>query len=88
MRNDFTICDKVADRSWSHDDHCLRALKNLAPGRRAWFDAQIYRLDRPVLRRIILGSRHRTDRNIRSHERFWFSGHAKTTPLAQGGQRF
>jgi hypothetical protein len=41
MRNDLTIYDKVADRCWSDDIRWVRTLKNLVPGRLAWFDGQI-----------------------------------------------
>lgn len=41
MRNDLTIYDKVADRWWSDDIRWVRTLKNLVPGRLAWFDRQI-----------------------------------------------
>jgi 2-polyprenyl-6-hydroxyphenyl methylase / 3-demethylubiquinone-9 3-methyltransferase len=41
MRNDLTIYDKVADRWWSDDIRWVRMLKNLVPGRLAWFDRQI-----------------------------------------------
>lgn len=41
MRNDLTIYDKVADRWWSDDIRWVRTLKNLVPGRLAWFDRHI-----------------------------------------------
>ena len=41
MRNDLTIYDRVADRWWSDDIRWVRTLKNLVPGRFAWFDRQI-----------------------------------------------
>lgn len=41
MRNDLTIYDRVADRWWSDDIRWVRTLKNLVPGRLAWFDKQI-----------------------------------------------
>ena len=41
MRNDLTIYGKVADRWWSDDIRWVRTLKNLVPGRLAWFDRQI-----------------------------------------------
>ena len=41
MRNDLTIHDKVADRWWSDDIRWVRTLKNLVPGRLAWFDRHI-----------------------------------------------
>lgn len=41
MRNDLTIYDTVADRWWSDEIRWVRTLKNLVPGRLAWFDRQI-----------------------------------------------
>jgi 2-polyprenyl-6-hydroxyphenyl methylase / 3-demethylubiquinone-9 3-methyltransferase len=41
MRNDLTIYDTVADQWWSDDIRWVRTLKNLVPGRLAWFDARI-----------------------------------------------
>ena len=41
MRNDLTIYDKVADNWWSDDIRWVRTLKNLVPGRLAWFDQHI-----------------------------------------------
>ena len=41
MRNDLTIYDRVADSWWSDDIRWVRTLKNLVPGRLAWFDGQI-----------------------------------------------
>ncbi|MFU8825493.1 class I SAM-dependent methyltransferase, partial [Yoonia sp.] len=41
MRNDLTIYDKVADRWWSDEIRWVRTLKNLVPGRLAWFDRHI-----------------------------------------------
>ncbi len=41
MRNDLTIYDRVADRWWSDDIRWVRTLKNLVPGRLAWFDKHI-----------------------------------------------
>ena len=41
MRNDLTIYQHVADRWWSDDIRWVRTLKNLVPGRLAWFDRQI-----------------------------------------------
>ncbi len=49
MRNDLTIYDKVADSWWSDDIRWVRTLKNLVPGRLAWFDRQIDWHDRDVL---------------------------------------
>jgi len=41
MRNDLTIYDRVADQWWSDDIRWVRTLKNLVPGRLAWFDRYI-----------------------------------------------
>ena len=41
MRNDLTIYDRVADSWWSDDIRWVRTLKNLVPGRLAWFDTLI-----------------------------------------------
>ncbi|HMO09601.1 MAG TPA: bifunctional 2-polyprenyl-6-hydroxyphenol methylase/3-demethylubiquinol 3-O-methyltransferase UbiG [Paracoccaceae bacterium] len=41
MRNDLTIYDRVADRWWSDDIRWVRTLKNLVPGRLAFFDRHI-----------------------------------------------
>jgi 2-polyprenyl-6-hydroxyphenyl methylase/3-demethylubiquinone-9 3-methyltransferase len=41
MRNDLTIYDRVADQWWSGDVRWVRTLKNLVPGRLAWFDRHI-----------------------------------------------
>ncbi len=41
MRNDLTIYDTVADQWWSDDIRWVRTLKNLVPGRLAWFDRRI-----------------------------------------------
>jgi len=41
MRNDLTIYDKVADDWWSDEIRWVRTLKNLVPGRLAWFDRHI-----------------------------------------------
>jgi 2-polyprenyl-6-hydroxyphenyl methylase/3-demethylubiquinone-9 3-methyltransferase len=41
MRNDLTIHDRVADRWWSDDIRWVRTLRDLVPGRRAWFDRHI-----------------------------------------------
>ena len=49
MRNDLTIYDKVADSWWSDDIRWVRTLKNLVPGRLAWFDRQIDWADKTVL---------------------------------------
>ena len=49
MRNDLTIYDTVADH-WSSDDiRWVRTLKNLVPGRLAWFDRHIDWHGRDVL---------------------------------------
>ena len=49
MRNDLTIYNKVADNWWSDDIRWVRTLKNLVPGRLAWFDRQIDWQGRDVL---------------------------------------
>lgn len=49
MRNDLTIYDKVARNWWSDDIRWVRTLKNLVPGRLAWFDRQIDWQDSDVL---------------------------------------
>jgi 2-polyprenyl-6-hydroxyphenyl methylase/3-demethylubiquinone-9 3-methyltransferase len=41
VRNDLTIYDDVAGAWWSDDIRWVRTLKNLVPGRLAWFDRQI-----------------------------------------------
>jgi len=41
MRNDLSIYDKVADRWWSDEVRWLRVLRNMVPGRLAWFDRHI-----------------------------------------------
>ena len=41
MRNDLTIYDRVADHWWSDEVRWVRTLKNLVPGRLAWFDRHI-----------------------------------------------
>lgn len=40
-RNDLSIYDQVADQWWSDEIRWVRTLKNLVPGRLAWFDRQI-----------------------------------------------
>lgn len=40
-RNDLTIYDAVAKDWWSDEIRWVRTLKNLVPGRLAWFDRQI-----------------------------------------------
>lgn len=49
MRNDLTIYDRVADQWWSDDIRWVRTLKNLVPGRLAWFDRQFDWQGRDVL---------------------------------------
>ena len=49
MRNDLTIYDRVAENWWSDDIRWVRTLKNLVPGRLAWFDRQINWQSRDVL---------------------------------------
>jgi len=39
-RNDLTIYDDVADSWWTDEVRWVRTLKNLVPGRLAWFDRQ------------------------------------------------
>lgn len=41
-RNDLTIYDDVAEDWWSDDIRWVRTLKNLVPGRLAWFDRHIH----------------------------------------------
>ncbi|MEM6760343.1 MAG: bifunctional 2-polyprenyl-6-hydroxyphenol methylase/3-demethylubiquinol 3-O-methyltransferase UbiG [Pseudomonadota bacterium] len=41
MRNDLSIYDTVAAQWWSDDIRWVRTLKNLVPGRLAWFDRHI-----------------------------------------------
>ena len=40
-RNDLTIYDDVAGNWWSDDIRWVRTLKNLVPGRLAWFDKHV-----------------------------------------------
>lgn len=49
MRNDLTIYDAVARKWWSDDIRWVRTLKNLVPGRLAWFDRHIDWNGRDVL---------------------------------------
>lgn len=49
MRNDLSIYNAVADRWWSDDIRWVRTLKNLVPGRLAWFDRHIAWQGRDVL---------------------------------------
>ena len=41
VRNDLTIYDDVAASWWSDDIRWVRTLKNLVPGRLAWFDRHL-----------------------------------------------
>ncbi len=41
QRNDLTIYDTVAAQWWSDDIRWVRTLKNLVPGRLAWFDRHV-----------------------------------------------
>jgi 2-polyprenyl-6-hydroxyphenyl methylase/3-demethylubiquinone-9 3-methyltransferase len=41
MRNDLTIYDSVAEHWWSDEIRWVRTLKNLVPGRLAWFDRHL-----------------------------------------------
>lgn len=38
VRNDLALYDRVADQWWSDEVRWLRTLRNLVPGRLAWFD--------------------------------------------------
>jgi len=49
MRNDLSIYDAVAERWWSDDIRWVRTLKNLVPGRLAWFDRHIAWAGKDVL---------------------------------------
>ncbi len=49
MRNDLAIYDRVADQWWTDDIRWVRTLKNLVPGRLAWFDRQFDWAGRDVL---------------------------------------
>ena len=49
QRNDLTIYDTVAENWWSDDIRWVRTLKNLVPGRLAWFDRHIDWTDKTVL---------------------------------------
>lgn len=40
-RNDLTIYDTVAEKWWSDEIRWVRTLKNMVPGRLAWFDRKI-----------------------------------------------
>ena len=48
-RNDLSIYDRVADQWWSDEVRWVRTLKNLVPGRLAWFDRHIDWRDKSVL---------------------------------------
>ena len=48
-RNDLSIYDSVADRWWADEVRWVRTLKNLVPGRLAWFDRYIDWTDKDVL---------------------------------------
>lgn len=41
LRNDLTIYDTVAAKWWSDEIRWVRTLKNMVPGRLAWFDRHI-----------------------------------------------
>ena len=49
LRNDLSIYDRVADQWWSDEVRWVRTLKNLVPGRLAWFDRHIDWTDKSVL---------------------------------------
>ena len=51
-RNDLTIYDDVAAEWWSGDVRWVRTLRNMVPGRLAWFDRFI---DWPGKRVLDLG---------------------------------
>ncbi len=48
-RNDLSIYDRVAHKWWSDEVRWVRTLKNLVPGRLAWFDRHIDWMDKDVL---------------------------------------
>ncbi|MEM6638044.1 MAG: bifunctional 2-polyprenyl-6-hydroxyphenol methylase/3-demethylubiquinol 3-O-methyltransferase UbiG [Pseudomonadota bacterium] len=48
-RNDLSIYDRVANQWWSDEVRWIRTLKNLVPGRLAWFDRHIDWADKDVL---------------------------------------
>ena len=48
-RNDLSIYDRFADQWWSDEVRWVRTLKNLVPGRLAWFDRYIDWTDKDVL---------------------------------------
>jgi 2-polyprenyl-6-hydroxyphenyl methylase/3-demethylubiquinone-9 3-methyltransferase len=41
QRNNLDIYDEVAAQWWSDDIRWVRTLKNLVPGRLAWFDRHV-----------------------------------------------
>ncbi|MEL6643810.1 MAG: bifunctional 2-polyprenyl-6-hydroxyphenol methylase/3-demethylubiquinol 3-O-methyltransferase UbiG [Pseudomonadota bacterium] len=49
VRNNLGIYDEVAAQWWSDDIRWVRTLKNLVPGRLAWFDKQIAWAEKAVL---------------------------------------
>lgn len=49
VRNNLAIYDEVAAQWWSDDIRWVRTLKNLVPGRLAWFDQHIAWADKAVL---------------------------------------
>ena len=49
LRNDLGIYDRVADQWWSDEVRWVRTLKNLVPGRLAWFDRHMDWAERKVL---------------------------------------
>jgi 2-polyprenyl-6-hydroxyphenyl methylase/3-demethylubiquinone-9 3-methyltransferase len=49
LRNTFDIYDEVAADWWSDDIRWVRTLKNLVPGRLAWFNRHIDLADKTVL---------------------------------------
>ena len=49
LRNDLGIDDRVADQWWSDEVRWVRTLKNLVPGRLAWFDRHMDWAERKVL---------------------------------------
>lgn len=49
LRNDLGIYDRVADQWWSDEVRWVRTLKNLVPGRLAWFDRHIDWAARDIL---------------------------------------
>ena len=49
QRNNLEIYDDVAAQWWSDDIRWVRTLKNLVPGRLAWFDRHFDWTDKSVL---------------------------------------